>query len=303
MSIPDFQTIMLPLVEFANDGKEHSVREAIEALADHFELTPEERKELLPSGRQLLFDNRVSWSKFHLTKAQVLESTRRGYFRITDRGRALLASNPQRIDMTLLNQYPEYVQFRTKSEKKESPTPQALGEDDSVSPEEAIEEAYQQIRDELANELLDTVSSCSPAFFEQLVVDLLVKMGYGGTRRDAGRAIGRSGDGGIDGIINEDRLGLDVVYIQAKRWEGTVSRPEIQKFVGALQGQRARKGVFITTSNFSAGAKDYASRIDSRIVLIDGEQLAQLMIDYDMGVSSMASYELKRIDSDYFIED
>lgn len=301
MAIPDFQSIMAPLLNFASDNREHSLRETIEALADKFGLSDEERKELLPSGRQATFDNRVGWARTYLTKAGLLVSTRRGYFRITERGHDVLRSNPSYINIAFLKRFPEFVEFQT-TQKSQEEKPLQEQVSDTQTPEEEIEAAYQRIRQSLAQELLETIKTCSPSFFERLVVDLLVRMGYGGTRQDAGRAIGKSGDGGIDGIINEDRLGLDIVFIQAKRWENSVSRPEIQKFAGALQGQRARKGIFITTSDFSEGARDYVSRIDTKIVLIDGNTLAQLMIDFNVGVNAFASYELKRIDTDYFTE-
>lgn len=302
MAIPDFQSIMLPLLKFASDGQEHSLRETIEALADQFDLTSEERSELLPSGQQSLFDNRVGWARTHMKKAGLLESTRRGYYRMTPRGQEVLQRNPPKINMAFLKQFPEYVEFLrpTKERGDEADDQESV---ETRTPEEVIETAYQKVRQGLATELLQIIKEHSPVFFERLVIDLLVKMGYGGTRKDAGQAIGRSGDGGIDGIIKEDRLGLDIVYIQAKRWDGVVGSPEIQKFAGALQGQRAKKGVFITTSAFSQAALDYVSRIDSKIVLIDGDMLAQLMIDYNIGVASVAAYELKRIDSDYFTED
>lgn len=301
MAIPDFQSIMAPLLNFASNNREYSLRETIEALADKFGLSDEERKELLPSGRQATFDNRVGWARTYMTKAGLLVSTRRGYFRITERGHDVLRGNPSYINIAFLKRFPEFVEFQT-TQKSQGEKPLQEQEADTQTPEEEIEAAYQRIRQSLALELLDTIKTCSPSFFERLVVDLLVRMGYGGTRKDAGRAIGKSGDGGIDGIINEDRLGLDIVYIQAKRWENSVSRPEIQKFAGALQGQRARKGIFITTSDFSEGARDYVSRIDTKIVLIDGNTLAQLMIDFNVGVNAFASYELKRVDTDYFTE-
>ncbi len=301
MSIPDYQSIMLPLLEFAGDKKEHSLRETIEILADVFSLSSEERKHLLPSGRQATFDNRVSWARTYLSKAGLLQATRRGYYRISERGLNVLKQKPEKIDNKFLRQYPEFLAFQAKRSKDEV-SEETINDEQAQTPEEVMEDAYQQVRQDLASELLEIIRDFSPAFFEKLVVDLLVKMGYGGTRKDAGKAIGASGDEGIDGIINEDRLGLDIVYLQAKRWQNTVTRPEIQKFAGALQGQRARKGIFITTSAFSEGAKDYVSRIDSKIVLIDGEMLAQLMIDYNVGVNSIASYELKRIDIDYFTE-
>lgn len=302
MAIPDYQSIMLPLLKFAGDSREHSLRETIEYLAVQFRLSEDERKLLLPSGRQATFDNRVGWARTYLKKAGLLEATRRAHFQISERGLDALKSNPKIIDNRFLRQYPEFLEFQGQ-ENQPSNTDESEDED-SKTPEEVIEEAFLRVQRELSAEILKTVVGCSPAFFEQLVVDLIVKMGYGGTRKDAGQAIGKSGDGGIDGIIKEDRLGLDIVYIQAKRWDGSsISRPEIQKFAGALQGQRARKGIFITTSTFTKGAQDFAASIDTKIVLIDGEMLAQLMIDYNIGVNTFATYELKRIDSDYFTED
>jgi restriction system protein len=300
MAIPDYQSIMLPLLELAGDRSEHSLREAIEALADQFDLTDEERRELLPSGRQATFDNRVGWARTYMKKAGLLRSPKRGHFQITERGLEVLGENPTEISAAFLRRFPEFVEFQTGKPKDDATAPER---DETQTPEEEIEAAYQRVRQDLASELLQSVKDTSPAFFERLVIDLLVKMGYGGTRKDAGQAIGRRGDEGIDGIINQDRLGLDVVYIQAKKWDNTVSRPEIQKFAGALQGQRARRGVFITTSNFSQGARDYVSLIDSKIVLINGETLAQLMIDFDIGVTGVATYDLKRVDSDYFTEE
>jgi restriction system protein len=294
---------MLPLLELTGDGNEHSLRGAIDTLVERFRLSDEEKRELLPSGRQPTFDNRVGWARTYMKKAGLLQSTRRGYFQITERGFEVLAKKPERIDAAYLRRFPEFVAFQTPKtdEADRKARPQEL--DDRATPEEEIEAAYQTLRVDLVHEVLEAVKGSSPAFFEQLVIDLLVKMGYGGTRRDAGQAIGRSRDGGIDGIIKEDRLGLDIVYVQAKKWESTVSRPEIQKFAGALQGQRARKGVFITTSDFSRAAREYVGLIGSKIVLIDGDTLAQLMIDFDIGVTGMATYEIKRVDSDYFMEE
>lgn len=304
MAIPDFQTVMLPLLQVMADRKEHAKRALVDRLADDFKLTDAERNVLLPSGRQATFDNRVAWALTHMGKAGLVESTRRSHYKLTDRGAQVLSRGKNRVDMKVLAEFPEYIAFRTPKPGLNGNTgssPATAGDPDSeLSPTESIELAYQRLRDELARELLQQIMACSPAFFERLVVDLLLKMGYGGTRRDAGSAIGKSGDGGIDGIIKEDRLGLDVVYIQAKRWEGTVGRPEIQKFAGALQGQRARKGIFITTSNFTKEASQFVSMIESKIVLIDGETLAQLMIDHNVGVAAVVNYELKRVDSDYF---
>jgi restriction system protein len=236
--------------------------------------------------------------------AGLIEAPLRGVFRITDRGRQILTERPERVDLRILRQQPGYLEARdTKKEKSGSKSSGDDSQDDSQTPEEQIEAASVSLRENLGEEILAKMKAGSPAFFERLVVELLVRMGYGGTRRDAGRAIGRSGDEGIDGIIKEDRLGLDVIYIQAKKWEATVGRPEIQKFAGALQGFRAKKGIFITTSDFSKEAIDYATRIDNRIVLIDGETLWNLMIDCGLGVSTVATYEVKRIDNDYFDEE
>lgn len=301
MPIPDYQSIMLPLLKFAADKEEHALRETIDALGEQFSLSTEERKELLPSGRQSTFDNRVGWARTYLKKAGCLTSTRRGYYRISDRGLALLAEKPDAITAKSLRRFPEFEEFQ--SESKQS-TPATDIEDEGAStPEETVEQAVQQLNHSLADELLQTIKECSPSFFENLVVDLLLAMGYGGTRKDAGQTLGKSGDGGIDGIIKEDRLGLDIIYIQAKRWANPVGRPEIQKFAGALQGMRARKGVFITTSGFTSEAKDYVSLIDSKIILIDGQKLASFMIEHDVGVSPAVTYSIKRIDMDYFVDD
>ena len=304
MSIPDFQTLMLPLLKVVADGREYRLRDVVELLAEEFHLTDEERQQLLPSGRYPTFDNRTAWAKTYLKKAGLIDQPRRAYFQLTARGREVLKSSPSLINMKFLEQFPEYMAFKENSEQAE--TLQQLAPSTSSqneTPEELIESGAKTIRKELAGEILQRVKGCPPAFFERLVVELLVKMGYGGTRQDAGRAIGRSGDEGIDGVIHEDRLGLDVIYLQAKRWESVVGRPEIQKFVGALQGQRAKKGVFITTSDFTKEAVDYVRNIDNKVVLINGALLANLMIDHNVGVSLAATYEIKKIDSDYFLEE
>lgn len=301
MPIPDYQTLMLPLLTFAQDGAEHSNREAIDVVAVQFNLTDEERRELLSSG-QAVFENRLGWARTYLKKAGLLKATRRGYFQITQEGSAALSARPARIDNPFLEQYPAFVEFRTPSLQPSETTTGATPTESEKSPEDLIEAAYKRLRNDLAQDLIQQIKSCSSTFFERLVVDLLVRMGYGGTRADAGRAIGKSGDGGIDGIIKEDRLGLDAIYLQAKRWTDNVGRPEIQKFVGALHGQRARKGVFITTSRFSPDALQYVGSVETKVVLIDGDMLAKLMIDYGVGTTKVASYELNRIDADYFLE-
>jgi restriction system protein len=308
MPIPDFQSVMLPLLQLAGDGSEHRFRDAVEKLATQFALTDEERGELLPSGTAPTFDNRLGWARTYLKQAGLLESPKRGYFQITGRGKDLLAQSPAKIDLELLERFEEYRAFRSRRREASTETPPSVSvklvEAQELpltqTPEDVLASAYRRLRRDLEQDLLEQAKASSPAFFERLVIDLLVAMGYGGSRQDAGRAIGRSGDGGIDGMIKEDKLGLDVIYVQAKKWEGTVGRPEIQKFAGALQGQRANKGVFITTSSFSKEAADYVGVINSKIILVDGERLAALMVDHSVGVSTVGMYELKRIDSDYF---
>ncbi|MDR1303788.1 MAG: restriction endonuclease [Verrucomicrobiales bacterium] len=304
MAIPDFQKFMCPLLTLADDGKNHSMREALDVLAKKFSLTNAERRELLPSGRQEIFANRIAWAKTHLRMAGLVEMPARGVFRITDQGLAVLRKHPQYVDLRVLREQPGYLAARNaKREKNGTPADDEKITDDTRTPDEQIASASAALRQNLGAELLAKLKTVSPAFFEKLVVDLLVRMGYGGTREDAGRAIGRSGDEGIDGIINEDRLGLDVIYIQAKKWENTVNRPEIQKFAGALEGKRANKGIFITTSNFSDSAWEYVKNIGKKISLIDGQRLWNLMIDFDIGTATAATYEIKKIDHDYFDEE
>ncbi len=305
MPIPDYQTIMLPLLKLASDKQEHKFSDAVQILAEKFSLTDEEKGELLPSGTQAVFNNRAGWARSYLKQAALLSSTKRGYFKITEQGLNLLAEKPEKINSALLERYAEFQEFRNRK-KDQSKIPEETGASlipENETPEDSLAAAYKLLRKNLEDEILASVKGASPAFFERLVVDLLVKMGYGGNRQDAGRALGKSGDGGIDGIINEDQLGLDVIYIQAKRWEGVVGRPEIQKFAGALQGQRARKGVFITTSGFTKEAMEYASLIESKIILISGEKLASLMAQHNVGVTVAGKYEVKKIDSDYFDEE
>lgn len=297
MAVPDYQELMLPLLKLAAADGDHLLSEATDRLADEFRLAGAEREELLPSGRQPRFHNRVSWARTYLVKAGLLQSSGRGRFRITSRGRAALDAGPKRIDNEYLNQFPEFREF-----KKRSPQPPAPSPSPEQTPEEALEEIYLSLRRELAQDLLERIKRCSPRFFERLVVDLLVAMGYGGSRQDAGRAVGQSGDGGIDGVIKEDKLGLDAVYIQAKRWEGVVRSPVVQTFAGSLEGQRARKGVLITTSQFSQAARDYVDKIEKKIVLIDGNELASLMVEHNVGVTEVAAYSVKRVDVDYFDE-
>lgn len=302
-AIPDYQSIMLPLLKVVNDEQEHRFRDLIETLSEYFGLDDNQRKELLPSGSQLIFDNRVGWAKTYLKKAGLIEYTKRGVIKITARGVATLQEKIDKIDVKYLKRFEEFNEFQSISTQDDS----GIGvieniEQTDQTPEEQFEKSYQHLRTNLAQELLDKARNVTPAFFERLVVELLVKMGYGGSISDAGKAIGKTGDEGIDGTIKEDKLGLDIIYIQAKRWQAgnSVGRPEIQKFVGALAGQGAKKGIFITTSNFTKDALDYTPKNETKIVLIDGIQLSQLMIDYNLGVSSSQVYELKRMDNDYF---
>lgn len=294
---------MKPLLQVASDGKEHSNREAREALARTFKLTDEEKNALLPSGRQGIFLNRVAWAKAYLQQAGLLDAPQRGHFKITERGTLALKEAPERITIGFLQRFPEFAEFRSPARKPKTPQGEPNIEEDDRTPEETLEAAHLRLRADLAAELLSRVKGSSPRFFEHLVVELLLKMGYGGSREEAGEAVGAAGDEGIDGVINEDRLGLDTIYLQAKRWEGTVGRPEIQKFVGALHGKRAKKGVFITTGSFSGDARDYVKNIEPKVVLIDGRQLAELMIDFNVGVDPVISYQVKKITSDYFDEE
>lgn len=299
MTIPDFQTLMLPALQYHGDAKEHTKQEAIDAIAIKFKLTEEEKNDILPSGGQSRFNNRLSWAIIYLFKAGLLNRPSRARYVITDRGLAVLSERPEKITAKNLEKFPEYREF--KNYKKEVET---KPEDNETStPQERLESSYLELRAQLSHDLLERVMKSTPTFFEKLVVKLLVKLGYGGSMVDAGQAVGRSGDDGIDGIIKEDKLGLDVVNIQAKRWEKPVGRPDIQAFAGSLEGHRSKKGVFITTSKFTADAQDYIKRIEKRIVLIDGEQLMQLMIDNGVGVSEESKYIIKKIDEDFFIDE
>ena len=300
--IPDFQTIMLPLLEYFGDDKEHSTSEIVEYISDTFHLSEEQKSQLLPSGTQATIYNRVIWAKTYLNKAGLLESTKRSFFKISKRGHEVLSKKLKRIDIKYLEQFPEFIEF--KNIKKGNGTP--IDENARIkdkTPEELIKIGYKIIDDTLKSDVISNILSCSPEFFEKLVVDLLIKMGYGGSLEDAGRAIGKSGDEGIDGIIKEDKLGLDFIYIQAKRWKGPVGSPEIHKFVGALTGKQANKGVFITTSRFTDDARDFVTHLGTKVVLIDGEELAKLMIENDIGVTKAETYEIKKVDTDYYVEE
>lgn len=301
MAIPDFQSLMLPMLKFLSDGQEHTTKETLEYLADASNLTEEQRQEMLPSRKQTVFYNRVTWAKAHLKMAALIENLKRGSFKISQNGLEILKQSPSSITLKFLRQIPEYIEAADGWKSNSPNTDETESEvTEEKTPEEVLEAGYLSIRRTLAQDLLSKIKTCSPLFFENLVVELLVKMGYGGSLKDAGKAIGRSGDEGIDGIIKEDKLGLDAIYVQAKRWEGSIGRPEIQKFVGALAGQGAKKGIFITTSRYTPDAASYVPRNETKIVLIDGELLAQLMIDYNLGVTTQITYEIKKIDADYF---
>ena len=306
MAVPTYDQLMLPLLRLAAANLASDLPTAEKRLADEFNLSDEDRALLLPSGQQSALRNRTGWASFYLMKAGLLVKPKRGYFEITARGRDVLKSQPTSIDKAFLSKFPEFVEFLSGADVSEGTSISVSSKPEATSshetPDEALQGAYQQLRRELASEVLEKLLQVSPEFFEKIVVELLVAMGYGGSRRDAGERLGKSGDGGIDGIIKEDRLGLDAIYIQAKRWQGTVGRPEVQKFVGALHGQRARKGVFMTTSTFSFDARDYVQNIDAKVVLLDGVQIANLMIDAGVGVTPVATYVVKRLDSDYFEE-
>lgn len=306
MAIPDFQTLMLPVLAHVADGKVRALKDIVEALSSEFNLTDEEKSELLPSGSAFTFNNRVAWATSYLKKALLISRPKRGHIEITERGLTVLNSKPQSINMKFLEQFPEYLEFKNSSTDEVVSTTSVSSSpsaSEQNTPEELMANTAKNLDVTLAYDLLEIIKSGSPNFFERLVVKLLLTMGYGGSRVEAGRAIGQSGDGGIDGIIDEDKLGLDSIYIQAKRWEGTVGRPEIQKFVGALQGNRAHKGVFITTSDFTKEAQEYVKNINNKVVLINGLTLARLMIENDVGVSTVSTYKVKKIDSDYFADE
>jgi len=297
MAIPKVNDILLPLLESLRDKKEHSYKNTIEHISDYFDLTESERKEIIASGYHTRIETRVGWARTHLRKAELIEYIRRGHFKITKRGLNLLSKKPKCINNKMLEQYPEYLIFINKSKKTKDEA-----NEESLSPRELFENSYQNIKDELKSELLDQLYNLPPSFFERLVVELIVAMGYGGSKIDAGKAIGQSNDEGIDGIIKEDQLGLDNIYIQAKLWRKVVGRPAVQKFVGALQGKKTKKGIFITTSTFTKGALEYITKIESKVALIDGDNLTDLMIENNVGVSIREKYELKVIDIEYFTE-
>jgi restriction system protein len=305
MSIPKYHELMLPMLNELASGSEKTISDLKKKLAKDFKLTEEELKELLPSGNQLIFDNRVGWARTYLKKAMLIESTKRGVFKITERGMKVLKEGVTSITATYLKKFDEFRAFQSLEKPTDYVRDESLVSDSESTPIEIFEKSYKKIQSDLKNEILDQIFSCSPFFFEKLVVDLVINLGYGGSRKEAGEAFRTTSDEGIDGIIKEDKLGLDLIYLQAKRWkkDSCVGRPEVQKFAGALQGKRAKKGIFITTSYFSNDAREYVSNIDSKIILIDSDELCSLMIESNTGVSILSNYSIKKIDSDYFSEE
>jgi restriction system protein len=306
MAIPGFQSMFVPFLRFTSDGAEHKLSEATAYLATHFNLSPEDREELLPSGTRRL-QNRVGWCCTHLKSAKLIEYTRRGFFRITERGKQTLGSNPAALSLRDLDRFPEHYEWFHAEKKKEASganeDTRSSGDAGTVTPEEQLVKLTAELKRKLAVELVDQIKSMNPYRFEKLVLDVLIAMGYGGSREEAATVTKQSNDEGIDGLINEDRLGLDRIYVQAKRWQNTVGRPEIQSFVGALAGKHANKGIFITTSDFSGAATSYVQNIPQRVILIDGQRLADLMIEHNVGVAEAYKHEVKKIDSDYFDEE
>lgn len=308
MAIPDFQSIMLPLLVYLSDGNEHTNQEIYDALEKQFGMTDKEKKELLPSGKQRVFINRVAWAKSYLKQAELVEAIKRGHYKITESGKNVaLNDRPETIDINYLMKFPKFVSFRQGKANDDQNVSQKAKQHNlfvpEKTPEEYIEFGFNSIDQKLKQEIVSSIKGCSFHFFEKLVIDLLLAMGYGGSRQEAGKLTSKGSDEGIDGIINEDKLGLDVIYVQAKRWESNISRPEIQKFAGALQGKRAKKGIYITTSTFTREAHEFIRSIDSKIVLIDGERLAELMIEHDVGVAIVQTFQIKQINTDYFAEE
>lgn len=305
MAIPDYQSVMRPLLAYLSDGQIHSISEIHDALCKHFELSPDEIKERLASGTQTIIRNRVGWARTYLSKAGLISIPQRAHATITERGLQALAECPERVDVRYLKRYEEFREFHAPKAEPSEVQPSISVDQDETTPEEQLATSYQAINKSLADELITTIRAATPGFFEKLVVDLMLAMGYGGSRKEAGQATQATSDDGIDGIIKEDRLGLDIIYLQAKRWKkgNTVHRPEIDKFIGSLTRHRARKGVFITTSDFSTGAKEAIKNLDMKVVLIDGQQLAELMIEHNLGVTTKDVYEVKQFDSDYFSEE
>ncbi|MBC8117869.1 MAG: restriction endonuclease [Candidatus Saccharimonas sp.] len=303
MAVPDFQSMMLPLLEAIADGAEHSNSAVYDSVARQMNVSAEDLQLMHSGGEQTVFYNRVAWGKTYLKKGGLLQSPKRGTIQITEAGQRMLKNRPAKIDIRFLKQFGAGDWLKSSPASAVVLVEEAVSESSAATPEDLLEAGSKSLRDELVVEIIEQVKRCSSQFFERLVVKLLVAMGYGGSLEDAGQVLGRSGDGGIDGTIKEDKLGLDVICIQAKRWEGTVGRPVVQAFAGSMEGFRARKGVLITTATFSKEAEDYITRIERKIVLVDGQRMAELMIAHNVGVTVMQTYEIKRLDTDFFTED
>ena len=302
MPIPDYQSLMLPVLSAASDHNEHSIAELRMAIASKLNLSDDELAQRLASDSQTVFGSRVAWAVQYLKQAGILNAVRRGTYQITSRGQSLLNGKPTEINIKTLRQFPEFADFEQRGNDSQqlSTSVAAVSNDATSTPEELLEKSFQTLREALANDLLESIRTGTPAAFEQIVVDLLVAMGYGGSVKDAGKVVGKSGDGGIDGIIKQDKLGLDAIYIQAKRWKEVVGSPEIMKFSGSLTKKHANRGVFITTSTFTKDAMEFVEAMPQRIILIDGKYLTSLMIEHDVGVSPTRTFTLKRLDQDYF---
>jgi restriction system protein len=310
MAIPDYQSLMLPILKLASDGNEHRISDVVDSLGNQLKVTEVEREELLPSGKQPIFNNRVHWAKTYLVQAKLLARTRRAFFKITDRGRSVLAENIERIDARFLRRFDEFNLFvggdkSSKLQSSEADVAPLVSEEKAISqstPDELLRATIKAVENALAAELIPRICGASPAFFERLVVELLLKMGYGGSRVDAGRALGKTGDGGIDGVIDQDQLGLDRIYIQAKKYDpaNAVSEPDVRNFCGSLGANKASKGVFVTTSYFTKPAEEFAKRHEYKVVLIDGELLARLMIHHSVGVRIVETMHYKKIDDEFF---
>ena len=301
MPVPDYQTMMLPVLKVFSDGKEKRNADIYSGIVEYFSLSEDDKRQLLPGGGQPTYQNRSNWATTYLFNAGLLERPQRGIYKISKNGEKLLATDPELISVQTLSDIPQFVKWRGKSNKRKAKPKEAIPTDvSSDTPEETIQSIAQELNEQLASEVLEQLHKMDPYQFEQLIVDVMLAMGYGGSRAEAGKVTQASNDGGIDGVINEDRLGLDTIYLQAKRWEANVGRREIQNFVGALAGHQAHKGVFITTSSFGKNAIEYANTVSQRIILIDGQRLAKLMIDFNIGVSTAETILLKKIDTDYF---
>lgn len=308
MAIPKYETLMLPLLRLLSDDQPHKISDLASVLENEFDLSESERLEMLPSGRVTTFRSRVHWAATYMSQAGLVQRPKRGWIEITQNGKHVLDENPLSLNTKYLERFPAFIDFRTRSGIKDtSPAtqngvPSAIAAEDPMTPEESLEASYQSITQQLADELLEKLKQGSPRFFERVVVDLLVAMGYGGSKPSVAKAVGKSGDEGIDGVINEDKLGLDVVYIQAKRWTNPVGSPTVHQFTGSLEGKKANKGVLITTSTFTKDAQQFVGLIGKRVVLIDGPMLANFMIEHDVGVTTASTFVVKRIDGDYFEE-